>query len=86
MQRLRAALDEGAALLAKFPDIGTIEAMDGAVVLRRLVLGKLPYVIWFLRDTSDPDADVWLLRLFHAKQQRPLPVIPFPPPRSQRLR
>jgi plasmid stabilization system protein ParE len=86
IERLRVALDEAASLLASFPDVGTVEARDGAVVLRRLIPGKLPYAIWYLRDTSDPEGDIWLLRLFHAKQDRPLPAVSFSPPRAPRRR
>ena len=86
IDRLRVALDEGSALLESFPDIGTIEARDGTVVLRRLLLGKLPYALWYCRDTADPGADVWLLRLFHAAQDRPLPAVPPMPPRPSRRR
>ncbi|WP_437306204.1 type II toxin-antitoxin system RelE/ParE family toxin [Sorangium sp. So ce388] len=74
VDRLRTGLDEAIELLARFPAIGPAEAKDDGdlAVVRRLLLRKLPYVIWYLADASDPDADLWLLRLFHARQQRPL--------------
>ncbi|WP_438017005.1 type II toxin-antitoxin system RelE/ParE family toxin [Sorangium sp. So ce315] len=74
VERLRTGLDEAIELLARFPTIGPAETKDDAdrAVVRRLLLRKLPYVVWYLSDASDPGADIWLLRLFHARQQRPL--------------
>ncbi|KYF57239.1 hypothetical protein BE08_04550 [Sorangium cellulosum] len=75
VERLRTGLDEAIELLARFPAIGPAEAKDDAdrAVVRRLLLRKLPYVVWYLSDASaDPGADLWLLRLFHARQHRPL--------------
>lgn len=39
--------------------------------MRRLILRKIPYVIWFLRDAGDAKADIWFIRLFHTRQDRP---------------
>ncbi|WP_437854780.1 type II toxin-antitoxin system RelE/ParE family toxin [Sorangium sp. So ce363] len=74
VERLRTGLDEAIELLARFPGIGPAEAKDDEdrAVVRRLLLRKLPYVIWYLVDASGRDGDLWLLRLFHARQQRPL--------------
>lgn len=73
--RLRAGLDEATKLLAGFPSVGTIERQEGTIALRRLILRDVPYVVWFLSDSDTPDADVWVLRLFHVRQQRPSAVI-----------
>jgi hypothetical protein len=71
IERLRVGVDEAIALIERFPDVGTLERQDGTMAMRRLILRKIPYVIWFIRDTSDAKADVWFLRLFHARQDRP---------------
>ncbi|XYH97472.1 type II toxin-antitoxin system RelE/ParE family toxin [Sorangium sp. So ce1128] len=74
VERLRTGLDEAIELLTRFPAIGPAEAKEDGdrVVVRRVLLRKLPHVIWYLADASDPDADLWLLRLSHARQQQPL--------------
>lgn len=70
---LRTGIDEAIDLVSRFPNVGTIEAEDEQSVLRRLILRKVPYVIWFSRQKDDPAADIWFLRLFHARQERPQP-------------
>lgn len=86
IERLRNEIRDARRLLARFSDIGTIEARSGTWVLRRFVLSDAPYVIWFARDTSVSNADIWLTRLFHAHQRRPRPSARLPgtrrPPRS----
>ena len=67
---LKTAIDEAAELLSSFPSVGTIEATEGDMAVRRLILRKVPYVVC---DTAHPDADVWL---FHARQDRPPARIP----------
>ena len=76
IQRLRIGLEEATKLLIRFPTVGTIECQEGNVALRRLILRNVPYVIWFLSDCENPNADVWVLRLFHARQDRPVAVLP----------
>jgi plasmid stabilization system protein ParE len=71
IERLRIGIDEAIALVARFPDVGSLEGKDGTVVMRRLILRKIPYVIWFLRDAGDAKADIWFIRLFHTRQDRP---------------
>ena len=73
---LKTAIDEAVELLSRFPSVGTIEATEGDMAVRRLILRKVPYVVWFLSDTAHPAADVWMLRLFHARQDRPPARIP----------
>jgi plasmid stabilization system protein ParE len=83
VERLRVELDEATSLLSSFPDMGTIEGVHGAVTLRRLFFPKLPYLVLYTRDTRDPKGDIWILRLFHAKQERP--TVTFPAlPRARR--
>jgi plasmid stabilization system protein ParE len=60
-------------MLGRFPAAGVLLAQRGSVVLRKLILRRGPYVAWYVYDTEDPDGDVWLVRLFHARQRRPLP-------------
>ena len=86
IERLRSGIDEAVELVAGFPDVGSTEAVDGTRVLRRLILRRLPYVIWFARDAEDPSADIWFLRLFHARQDRAQAVATLPPRRSPRKR
>jgi plasmid stabilization system protein ParE len=64
---LRSGLAEARTLLARFPEAGTrVEERDG-VVLRKLVLRKLPFAIWYVVGHDG----VHLLRLFHVRQDRP---------------
>ncbi|WP_437730615.1 type II toxin-antitoxin system RelE/ParE family toxin [Sorangium sp. So ce1335] len=73
VERLRVGLDEAIELVSRFPAIGPAEAKndeEGAVV-RKLLLRRLPYVVWYFADVSDPGSDIWLLRFFHARQERP---------------
>jgi len=73
IEALQMDLREAGRLLSSFPEIGTIEARKGTFVLRRFILAKTPYVLWFVRDTEVRGADIWLVRLFHARQKRPRP-------------
>ncbi len=84
IERLRSGIDEAVELVARFPDVGSVEGVDGTWVLRRLILRRLPYMIWFARDAEA--ADIWFLRLFHARQDRARAVVAFPPRRSPRKR
>ena len=60
-------------LLGRFPAAGTLLDRRGTVVLRKLILPKGPYVAWYVLDEADRKGDLWLVRLFHARQKRPLP-------------
>ena len=71
IERLRLGIDDAIDLVARFPDVGNLEGQYGAMVLRRLILRKIPSVVWFIRDGRDANADVWFMRLFHARQDRP---------------
>lgn len=59
--------------LADFPAMGSKRDVRGAVELRSLRYPKLPYLVWYVYDSSDLDADLWLVRLFHSHQRRPRP-------------
>lgn len=62
-----------ASILADFPAMGSKQDARGAVELRSLRYPKLPYVMWYVYDSSDAGADLWLVRLFHSHQRRPRP-------------
>jgi plasmid stabilization system protein ParE len=68
IDRLEGGIDEVIELLSEFPSVGVLEATEGRTQLRRLILRRLPFVVWFRTGGS---ADVWLLRLFHVRQDRP---------------
>jgi plasmid stabilization system protein ParE len=67
---LEVALEEAVSLLASQNGVGALEASEGGLELRRLLLRRLPFVIWF---QAGPGREVWLLRLFHVRQARPHP-------------
>jgi hypothetical protein len=71
IESLRTGIDEALELVSQLPHVGTIEARQGAAVMRRLILRRVPYVVWFARDTSKPGSTIWFMRLFHARQERP---------------
>lgn len=62
-----------ASIFADFPAMGSKQDARGAVELRSLGYPKLPYVMWYVYDSNDAGADLWLVRLFHSHQQRPRP-------------
>lgn len=70
IDHLEVGIEEAIALLSEFPLVGILEAAEGTLELRRLILRRLPYVVWF---QAGPSKDVWLLRLFHVRQDRPRP-------------
>jgi plasmid stabilization system protein ParE len=86
IERLHAGLDEAVELVGRFPEVGTIVAKDGTRVLRILILRRLPFVIWFARDVDEPSADIWFLRFFHARQDRPPALTLLRAPRSRAKR
>ncbi len=61
------------AMLAEVPGAGSLIEQRGTVEMRKLILPRGPYVAWYVYDTASRDGDVWLVRLFHARQRRPLP-------------
>ncbi len=59
--------------LAAFPGMGSRRDSRGRMQLRSVRYQKLPHLAWYVYDANDPDGDLWLVRLFHAHQQRPRP-------------
>lgn len=66
--KLERGLTEAFELLLDFPLAGSALPTPP---LRKLVLHKLPFVIWYSFDEATGRVD--LLRLFHARQRRPRP-------------
>jgi plasmid stabilization system protein ParE len=71
--QLSSGLHEVVRMLAVFPAAGPRMAERGTVVLRKLLFPQGPFVAWYLHDAEDPGGDLWLVRLFHARQRRPDP-------------
>lgn len=63
------------ALLQDFPSIGLRRDKRGTLELRQIAFARLPYVAWYVFDPADPTGDLWLVRLFHARQLRPAPHV-----------
>ncbi len=63
---LRAGIREARTLLRRFPSAGPLEREARKASLRKLILRRVPYVIWYVDD----GAGLWLLRLFHVRQDR----------------
>ena len=59
--------------LPTFPEIGSREANEGTVELRAIRYPKGPYRAWYVYDREAPTGDIWLVRLFHARQRRQKP-------------
>src|SRR4051812_15738378 len=71
INRLRDGIDEAIELLSHLPHVGAPElSREGPV--RKLVLRRLPFLIWYAYDDEETGGEVWLLRLFHVRQDRPL--------------
>jgi plasmid stabilization system protein ParE len=73
IEQLADGLHKIVRMLSSFPAAGSKIAERGAVVLRKLLFPEGPFVAWYLYDTSDPRGELWLVRLFHARQKRPNP-------------
>jgi plasmid stabilization system protein ParE len=67
-QRLLHELELAVKLLEAAPQAGPVDARRGRRELRRLVLPRLPFLIWYFIQ-SRPKRAV-LLRFFHARQER----------------
>lgn len=63
---LRAGIPEARALLRRFPSAGPVERDGRNASLRKLILRRVPFVIWYVHD----GANISLLRLFHLRQER----------------
>jgi len=62
-------------LLARFPAAGARVDRRGTLTLRKILFPRGPYVAWYVHDEADPKGEVWLVRLFHARQHRPAPAL-----------
>jgi plasmid stabilization system protein ParE len=83
---LGSGLEDVVRMLSAFPAAGPPIAERGTVQLRKLLFRKGPYVVWYLYDPTHPDGEVWLVRLFHARQRRPAPRLGRWVPRSRSVR
>ncbi len=71
------------ALMGAYPDAGQPQAQEGSIVLRKIIFPNAPFLAWYAYDAEDRAGDVWLVRLFHLRQQRPKPdVEQWLPPRG----
>ena len=64
--QLRTGLQEVRSLLARFPTAGPSLERRERLVLRSVLLRRLPFVVFYVVEGKD----VWLLRLFHHRQDR----------------
>lgn len=71
LQNLLSGIEEIAALLERYPEIGPVVAQDSRLVLRSFPFRRYPYVVWFAYRARKRITDVWLVRLFGAHQDRP---------------
>ncbi|HEV2249420.1 MAG TPA: type II toxin-antitoxin system RelE/ParE family toxin [Candidatus Limnocylindria bacterium] len=60
--------------LARFPDLGRQLASDRGRTMRRIAVGRLPYLTWYRYDSRN-DGVIRLSRLFHAHQRTPRPRV-----------
>ncbi|MCK6547628.1 type II toxin-antitoxin system RelE/ParE family toxin [Myxococcota bacterium] len=84
IERLRNGLEEVLDRLAELPAVGPPLAREGPLELRKLLLRDLPYVVWFIDDADL--GEVWLVRLFHVRQDHPIPELQRWPRRSDPTR
>ena len=61
--------------LARFPELGRELTRERGRTLRRISVGRLPYLVWYRFDPRD-DGVIRMSRLFHAHQRTPK----LPPP------
>ena len=69
IEALRTGIHEAVALLGQFPLAGAVDMAGSVPALRKLILRRVPFVVWYRIDESRR-GDVWMLRLFHARQDR----------------
>jgi plasmid stabilization system protein ParE len=73
VEQLRSGLDEALDLLAATPGVGSVQDRRGSRRLRKLILRRLPFLLWYTYDEERRDGELWLLRLFHVRQDRRRP-------------
>ncbi len=61
--------------LAWFPELGRELAREGDWTLRRIAVGRLPYLVWYRYDPKPPGT-IKMSRLLHAHQRTPKPRLP----------
>ncbi len=68
------ALRDAHRRLARFPALGPVVQADERIVLRELPIARrLPYLVQYAHEPTEPIRRVWLVRLFHYGQRRPEP-------------
>ncbi len=75
IERLREDIAELQARLGMFPEIGREIAHEEKLTLRRVGVGRLPYLVWYFFDPRG-NGFVQLHRIFHARQRTPRPKLP----------
>ena|SRR6266550_552642 len=62
-------------LLRAYPSSGAVLARQNNLVLRRVPLPSTPYLVWYAYDPRRAEHDIWIVRIFHSSQRRPVPVM-----------
>ncbi len=75
LERLLASIGEARERVESFPEAYPVERRTTRYVVRRLALGELPYLILYVHSPRQPVRSVWFVRLFHHRQERPVPDI-----------
>lgn len=75
LERLLSSIAEARQRVESFPEAYPVERRTARYVVRRLTLGALPYLILYVHSPRQPIRRVWFVRLFHHRQERPLPDI-----------
>ena len=73
LDRLQDDLAKAVSLLRSYPGAGTRLERQAGVVLRRVPLPSTPYVVWYVYNERRAQGDVWIVRIFHIRQRRPMP-------------
>jgi plasmid stabilization system protein ParE len=73
VEQLSTGLDEALDLLAATPGVGSLQDQRRTRVLRKLILRRLPFLLWYSYEEERRDGEIWLLRLFHVRQDRRRP-------------
>lgn len=58
--------------LARFPELGRELTRESGRTMRRIAVGRLPYLVWYRFDPRG-EGVIRLSRLFHAHQRTPRP-------------
>jgi len=76
LETLRSDITELEELLAQFPLSGRQLAQQGTDLLLRLRLRTAPFYVWYSFDPAGMNVPVRFYRLFHVRQQAPVPRLP----------